>query len=109
MLSYEDLTASQKKWVDLVEIHYPELITRDTLTYADLKRIHTEFVGKRAENKKYKCSMPLWLITNNAISRGLYRFPASWLVFDEYVGVVDEPLEIIYREELKRFGIEGKR
>ena len=109
MLSYEDLTAAQKKWVDLVEIHYPEVMLQDNVTYTDIKTFHTFFVQKRVENKKYKCSMPLWLITNNAISRGHYRFPGSLVIIGEEMVGLDDPMEKIYKEELKKFGIKGKK
>jgi hypothetical protein len=112
MLSYEDLSAAQKRWVDLVEIHFPNIldVTNGTLTYKDILQIDNFFREKRSENKKYKVSKPIWLITNNAVERGKYKFPSSTFgeIIDENAPVASD-MEVNYQNELKRLGIKPKK
>jgi hypothetical protein len=108
MLSYSDLTQSQRKWVDLVELTFPN--TGEYLNYDDIKNIHAKFTELRVTNKNYKCSKALWLITHNSVSRGKYKFPSS-LVYDlqEGVEIIDTELEALYKQELMKFGISIKK
>ena len=102
MLTYDILTDSQRRWVNLVEFHYPDITTE--ITYLQIKEIHIFFTEKRLENKNFKCAKALWLITNNAISRGVYSFPSSKAPEKKEVEILDS-LEIGYREQLSAHGI----
>lgn len=104
MLNYHDLTAAQRHWVDLVEASFPD--EPDVLTYKRLLELHAHFVSLRSVDARYKCAKPLWLITNNAISRGLYKLPKSTFIDDAEDLPLDSELEIRYREELKNLDIQ---
>jgi hypothetical protein len=107
MLEFSNLSPAQKKWVRLVELHHPEV--KDTVTFAQIKQFHEEFKQLRSVDKSYKVSMPLWIITANAIRRGVYFFPGTENAVDPEPA--DEPMEIIpeleveYQKELQNFGI----
>lgn len=105
MLNYDDLSPSQQKFIDLTIIHFPELAQGGKCTYKELMHIHETFVSYRAKDKAYKMSKPLWLITNNAIERGVYQLPLP----NQKIEVnITNPMELMYRAELKRFGIKPK-
>lgn len=106
MLSYPDLTHTQRKWVDLVEIHFPEI--EGTITYKQVLEVHDFFTSKRVENKAYKISKALWLITNNKTGHGIYMFPGS-KIGDIPSETEDSPAEIAYKEELIKLGIKPKK
>jgi hypothetical protein len=105
MLSYNDLSVGQKKWVDLVEAC--ELIKPNQLevTYKQIQEIHQYLTEQRNTNKKFKVSKPLWLITNNAIRRGVYAFPSSEGNSTITVEVNNSPEEILYQTELMQYNI----
>lgn len=63
------------------------------------------FVSKREKDKRYKVSKPLWIITHNAVSRGVYKIPFEEVKFKE---TITDPMEKMYRAELKKFGIKPK-
>jgi hypothetical protein len=107
MLTYHDLSKAQKRWVELVEACYPDI--GDEISYQDVQAIHEFFASKRAENPKYKISKALWLITNNALSRGVYKFPRSDAVDAEVVLEIDSELETQYKAELEKLGIPFKK
>ena len=105
MLSYNDLTKAQKKWVDLVELVMPKM-NKEYLSYDDILKIHENFTVLRSSNKNFKCSKALWLISNNSVSRGKYKFPSSTSGdLKPDVEPVATEIEILYRAELKKFGI----
>lgn len=106
MLTYNSLSSAQRRWVDLVEIYFPEIKTRGVVTNKEVRTIHDFFVGKRAEDKRFKISHPIWLITNNAVSRGVYTFPSSSFV--EESAQLHDGLELIYRTELAAYNIKPK-
>lgn len=100
MLQYHHLTPAQRKWVDLVQLYFPEIVNE--ITFKQVTAIHQFFLEKRNENKKYKVGMPLWLISNNAIRKGVYFFPVSMY------NNTNESLtntEIHFRAELSRSGL----
>jgi hypothetical protein len=70
--------------------------------------MHDFFVSKRSENPGFKIAKPIWLMTNNAFQRGVYKFPASDV--DLHVSELTEEteLDIAYRAELIRHGITPK-
>lgn len=104
MLRYSDLTAGQRKFVDLVELHFPNITTE--ITHTQIKEIHEFFIGKRAEHKNFKVAKALWIVTNNYISRGLYRFPGTNGLPPDIVDY--SPQELAYRDELEKLGIKPK-
>ncbi len=75
MITYNDLTPAQRKWVALVEFTHPEV--KDTITRTQVFEFHEEFMKLRAKDKKYKVGLPLWLCNNNVLERGVYFFPAE--------------------------------
>ena len=100
MLQYHHLSAAQRKWVDLVQFHFPEITNE--ITFKQVTAIHNFFLEKRKENAKYKVGMPLWLISNNALKKGVYFFPVSMY------NNTNESLtntEIQFRSELSKDGI----
>ena len=108
MVTYNDISPAQKRWVDLVEIFFPGVKSRGAVTYKEIHEIHDFFVSKRAEDKRFKVSMPIWLITANAMERGVYKFPASDAIPDDEPADIDTELEQIYLSELARYGITPK-
>lgn len=106
MLEYDDLSPAQKRWVDLVELFFPDIQLRGKITYKEIQEVHEFLLKKRDEDKRFKCAMPLWVITNNALSRGVYQFPASDV---SKAMTFDEKMEQFYLAELARFGIKPKR
>jgi hypothetical protein len=104
LLSYSDLTKSQRKWVDLVELHFPEIDTQ--LTFEKIKEIRDLFKSKQELDKRYKGGYALWLITHNAIDRGPYMFPGSKFEnVEPIIPVIDSELETRYKNELIKYGI----
>ena len=102
MLYYKDLSPAQRRWVELVEAYFPR--SDPQITYAEIKQIHTFFVGKRREDARFKISKPLWLITNNALTRGRYMFPASNAI--QRIAACLPQEELTYRQELAKFSIQ---
>jgi hypothetical protein len=100
MLNYDDLTTSQKKWVDLVIMLLPEI--GPEITWTDLHTVHDYYFPLRAD-KKFKIGFPNWLIRNNALRHGAYHFPkqGNILIDNEEL----DPLEINFREEIGKYGI----
>jgi hypothetical protein len=107
MLLYTDLSGSQRRWVDLVEFCFPDI--SETITYQKIKDIHNFFTEKRKDNPKYKISKALWLITNNAMTRGVYKFPSSKLADEDAPMVEDTEMEKLYKAELAKYGIPIKK
>ena len=99
MLQFNALSPAQRRWVELVELYFPN--TGKTISYAELKKIDGFFRGKRQDDPRFKVSKPLWLITHNAIERGVYLFPASGVKIAETL--TDREAE--YRAELAKFSI----
>lgn len=103
MLTYNDLSHTQRKWVSLVEMFHPEIT--DTITYKQINEFHNEFMELREISQKYKTGMPLWLIKPNALERGVYFFPSQKNTPPEQEQVVLSDKEQIYQEELKKHGL----
>lgn len=107
MLNYSDLSKAQQRWVNLVEKNFPDI--KGSLTYKQIQDIHTFFTEKRKEDSRFKISKALWLITNNAVSRGVYKFPSSTVEEIEVETVIDSELEANYKAELAKFGITPRK
>lgn len=100
MLSEKELSVGQSKWLALVKAKFNNIYKSSTVTHAQLKEMHEEFVKLRTVDKKYKVGWPIWLITNNAVSRGVYSLPAAAVEKTPINPVYSE-----YEEELEAFGI----
>lgn len=107
MLLYIDLSGAQRRWVDLVELCFPDI--GESITYQQIKDIHNTFTEKRKINPKFKISKALWLITNNATTRGVYKFPSSKVVDEDVITIEDTEMETIYKSELVKYGIPIKK
>lgn len=103
MLTYQDLTNSQKRWVHLVMTHFPNVGTE--ITYTEFKEIDFFLKSRRELDVSCKISKPLWLVTNNKLSRGVYSFPAPNIVPPVLpVSILSEE-ESVYQMELEKLGI----
>lgn len=97
MITAQKLSRAQKKWFSLLEELFPNIAKRDIITVSELKLFHAKLTGLREiDKKKYKVSWPIWLISNNAVSRGVYALPkdatqmvskdvSSHAYYDEYI------------------------
>jgi len=106
MLTWFDLSPSQKKWVTLVQMFHPEV--KDSVTFQQIREFHEEFKEKRKDGPKFKTGMPMWLMTNNAVERGVYFFPSEENTLDmeeEELTPINEELEEDYQDELRKYGI----
>ncbi len=104
-LTYEELSAAQRRWVDLVEILRPDIKKKGVISSSEIKEIHEHLLTLREKDDRFTCSLPYWWIKDNSIGRGLYQFPGSAIVESE---VYDPDLEKLYIRALKRFGLEPK-
>lgn len=109
MLTFNDLSLAQKKWVQLAELYDPEI--KDTVTFRKIHEIHEALYKLREKNPKAKVGLPLWLIKHNVVSRGVYFFPAEKNSAPENVTPqgkstkMEHSLEAEYQEELKKYGL----
>ena len=106
MLTFNDLSTAQKKWVYIVNHFHPEVTTE--ITFKQINEFHNEFMALRAENKKYKVGLPLWLIGNNTIRRGVYFFPSEANAVAP-IGTKKVPVKTAlldeFKQELMKYGI----
>lgn len=107
MITFNKLSPAQSKWLSLLEILFPDIYKNDTITHNQLKMVHDHLVSLREKDKKYKVSWPIWLISNNAIDRGVYTIPKE----TEEIQTQDDPdidhqFYPEYAFELMKFGIE---
>ena len=102
MIEFAELTVAQQRWVSLIQHFYPNIYSAGKITYQELIMAHANFISMREQNKKYKVGWPIWLIMNNAISRGVYKIPSSDV---KIVEVSDNPLSAGYEDSLKEFGL----
>lgn len=109
MLTFNDLSLAQKKWVQLVELYIPEV--KDTVTFRKIHEIHEILYKLRGKNPKAKVGLPLWLIKHNVVSRGVYFFPSEKnsapgnVVPQGKPAQLEHSLEAEYQEELKKYGL----
>jgi hypothetical protein len=99
MLTFDDLSTAQKKWVYIVNHFHPEVTTE--ITFKQINDFHDEFMTLREGNKKYKVGLPLWLIGENAVRRGVYFFPSEANT-SVPVGTKKAPVKTALLEELKQ-------
>lgn len=75
MLTYDKLSPGQRRWVTMVQFFHPEIV--DTISFEEVHTFHTEFMGMRNTDPKFKVGLPNWLFKENRIGKGLYFFPAE--------------------------------
>lgn len=106
MITHSELTPAQEKWLALIEYYFEDVYSSGKITHKQLKAAHDRFTVLRKEDKKYKVGWPIWLITNNAISRGVYELPVpSGTVKVEEDPDINHPFYPEYIAELKRFNV----
>lgn len=105
MLNYNDLSSGKKKWVHLIELIHPEV--SDRITYDQITKYDAELRALRAKDSKYKVSMPLWLIGENVISRGVYFFPSDRFTYEDTLvqSAADVELDSLYQKTLEAYEI----
>lgn len=103
MIHYNELTAGQLRYVNMVNLFHPEI--EDTITFAQINKIHEEFLGLRP---KYKIGFPLWIVSENRIGKGLYSFPKEGVDSQEKSGIIVSEHERLYLELLFKFNLKGK-
>jgi len=103
MLTYKDLTAGQRKWVNLVEHYHPEV--KGEVTYKQILEFHEEFKLLRKQGSHYKVCLALWLIGKNALRRGVYFFPGSGNSVSPKPTGNKASLAVQYKQELQNYGI----
>lgn len=59
----------------MLEFHFPDIYETGEITHKQLTKIHVHFMDLRDVDKKYKVGWPIWLISNNAMQRGVYKIP----------------------------------
>lgn len=102
MLNYDDLTPSQKKYIDLVCLFYPSI--DKTITRTEILAIHDFFMGKRQEDKRFKVGLPNWLINVNKVDVSVYHFPKKGNLYTSHLKIeVTDDLSAEYVEALKEY------
>lgn len=75
MLTYKDLTNSQKKCIDTFIEYHPELASAAEITSKEVHTIWHEIFNQRS-NGAPVLAYPHWLSKNNQIRRGVHSFPS---------------------------------
>ena len=75
MMKFDQLTASQKKFVVAVIESNPQYKTDPKITLKECAAIYYEEKAKREGKKGEKIGYPNWLFKSNKIDRGLYQLP----------------------------------
>lgn len=109
MITHETITKGQAKWLALITEFYPDLVETGSITHRQLQETNAWFRKMRTVDKdKYKTGWPIWLIVNNAVSRGVYQLPipgAVNTVKSEAVVHEDTEQRRAYTAELASFGL----
>jgi hypothetical protein len=74
MLTYNELTKSQKRFVDAVLREFPDVKKAGTVSRKELEYIYWELNAKR-ETGGEKVGFPNWLTGPNKVSRGVFQVP----------------------------------
>jgi hypothetical protein len=104
MITLSELTPAQSKWLALIKHYFADIHSSGIITYQQLVEAHKKFTELRETDKKFKVGWPIWFITNNQISRGVYQLPKE-LAEQEVDPDTEHPLYAEYIDELKRFNI----
>ena len=75
MKKFDQLTASQKKFVVAVIESNPQYKTDPVITLKECAAIYYEMKEKRAGKKGEKIGYPNWLFNANKLERGKYQLP----------------------------------
>ena len=105
MLEFDKLSPAQERWVVLLEHFFPEVYKTGEVSHKQLVAADNKFREMRATDKKYKVSWPIWLISNNATTRGKYHIPKKQTE-EHDASIETHPFYAEYVAELKEFGIE---
>lgn len=76
MLTYDNLTKSQIRWVEAMVKVLPQFAEGGAITLKECARGWDEIAKTRADGEK-KIGVPNWLYNQNKIHRGVYFFPAK--------------------------------
>lgn len=105
MITNEELTKAQVRWFTLITEFYPDIVKAGTITHKQLQEANQFFRSQRTvDEKKFKVSWPIWLIMNNAVSRGVYTLPLRGAV-KEVVKEIPSEQRQSYVDELASFGL----
>lgn len=74
MLTYNELTKAQKRFVDAVLREFPEVKKAGTVSRKELEYIYWELNAKRAAGGD-KVGFPNWLTGPNKVGRGVFQVP----------------------------------
>lgn len=74
MLTYNELTKAQKRFVDAVLREFPEVKKAGTVSRKELEYIYWELNAKRAAGGE-KVGFPNWLTGPNKVGRGVFQVP----------------------------------
>lgn len=104
MLSYDDLSKGQKRYVDLVQQFFPNIV--EDISFQQMKEVHKMLYDLRELGKEYRVGFPNWLIQHNRLGEGLYFFPANGVSLPKPVRTIeiDDHLEGQYETLLQRHG-----
>jgi hypothetical protein len=105
MITFEKMTPAQAKWLALIEYYFADTYKSGRITHAQLVTAHNHFLELRKEDKKYKTGWPIWLITNNAIERGVYQLPTQAESVPQIDPDTTHEFYPDYIKELKEFGV----
>ena len=100
MKNFDELSPAQERWVVLVEYCFPAIYQSGQITHKELIKVHAQFLDMREQDKKYKVGWPIWLISNNAITRGVYQIPQKDFGLTQQSGDLEE-----LNQEMKEFGV----
>lgn len=104
MITVKNMTVGQGKYIALVKHFFPDVYKRGEVTHKELKTIDAKLHQMRATDKKYKVAWPIWLITKNAVSRGLYSLPVDTEDVEDDPDMKN-PFYAKYKEELGIYGL----
>lgn len=75
MLTYKDLSASQRKCIDTFIQYYPEMKTATEITSKQIRSMCQEIYKKRSSGAPV-IAFPNWLAKHNQLRRGVHAFPS---------------------------------
>lgn len=87
MITYDNASKAQKKWVDAVIAIFPNIATTGIITSKECYSAHMNLLKNRKPDSE-KIGYPNWLFKTNKISPGVYFFPAKGLNPDGIVKTI---------------------
>lgn len=107
MITYDNASKSQRKWVDAVITIFPNIEKTGVISAAECYSAHMNLLKNRKADSE-KIGYPNWLFKTNKISPGVYFFPAKGLnpesiVKTTPVGDSSVRAEVSKTEEDKQF------